>query len=115
MFPREKRLHEAAAWRHVRRRGRCARSRHTVLCVAPSDRERFGFSTTKGFGNAVCRNKARRRLREAFRCVYGVQAQPLAVTGTAHPESLDLDFAALCEAVRAQLEELGLNVRGVQE
>ena len=115
MFPRQQRLHEAAAWRHVRRRGRCARGHHTVFYVVRSNEERFGFSTTKGFSDAVCRNKARRRLREAFRHVYGDQARPMAVTGTALPESLELDFVALCAVVRAQLVELGLTVRVVQE
>lgn len=39
----------------------------------------------------------------------------MAVTGTALPESLELDFVALCAVVRAQLVELGLTVRVVQE
>ena len=115
MFPRELRLHEAAAWRHVRRRGRCVRGHYTVICAARSDRESYGFSTTKGFGSAIRRNTARRRLREAFRRAYGVQSHPFAVTGTAYPTLLDLDFASLCAIVQAQLEELGLTVRVVQE
>ena len=32
------------------------------------DQPRFGFTLTKKVGNAVVRNRARRRLREALRC-----------------------------------------------
>lgn len=54
-------------------------------------------------------------MREAFRRVYGTQVRPVAVTATARPESLDLDFAELCTVVQTQLVELGLSVRVSEE
>ena len=45
-----------------------ARGRRTPSDI-PEDVARFGFTATKSLGNAVARNRARRRLKEAVRLV----------------------------------------------
>jgi ribonuclease P protein component len=73
--------------------------------------ERYGFSTSRGFRRAVDRNRARRRLGEAFRSVYRPGPRPVALVGTATPESLTLPYPELKAHVAGQLRELHLQVR----
>lgn len=111
MYPRDSRLRTAGEWSRVRRRGRCITSALTSFCVAPgTDHDRFAFSTTKGFGGAVERNRARRRLREAFRSVYGAAGAPVSVLGVAKPSSRDVEYRELRAHVAEQLAVLGLPI-----
>lgn len=112
MYPRDSRLRTSREWQRVRRRGRCVTSTLTSFCVAPgSDRDRFAFSTTKGFVGAVERNRARRRLREVFRSVYSTSGAPVSVVGVAKPPARKVEYAALRTHVTEQLRALGLPVR----
>ena len=43
---------------------------------ASENTARFGFTVTKRLGNAVIRNRARRRLKETARLVAGAHARP---------------------------------------
>jgi len=75
--------------------------------TAPVEREpgsepRFGFTVTKQMGNAVVRNRMRRRLREAVRLTLAGHARPdydyvLIGRGAA----LDRDFQALTRDLEA--------------
>ncbi len=53
----------------VYRRGRIYRGQFLVLRALPNDssESRFGFTVAKALGNAVVRNRLKRRLREAAR------------------------------------------------
>ena len=67
-----KRLHslrERQRFQQVRSEGKSWAGPLLVLCALPNDSEtsRFGFSVSRRLGNAVQRNRARRRLREAVR------------------------------------------------
>ncbi|HEY0701412.1 MAG TPA: ribonuclease P protein component [Candidatus Acidoferrales bacterium] len=68
-LPRETRLIRRAEYDAVYREGRRRSSREFTLFVRPNGLEvsRFGWSIKKALGNAVKRNRIRRRLREIFR------------------------------------------------
>lgn len=113
MYPRSLRLRDRREWGLVRRRGRCANGTYTGFCVfpAPDGRERYGFTTTKGVRRAVDRNRARRRLREAFRSTYASSGNPVLIAGSARRESLGVEWEELRADVGAQLRRLGLRTR----
>lgn len=63
----------------------------------PSQGPLLAFTIGRRFGSAVSRNRARRRLREAFRHAAGSLAQPVPVALLVHarPAVLDRPFDAL--------------------
>ncbi len=110
MLRRPQRIRAPSEWRTVRRRGRCVSDAYSTFCILrEGETTRFGFTTAKGFGGAVPRNKARRRLREALRTVYGGEDGPFLLIGIAKKEQPPVDFASLCRSVAEQLRKLGLN------
>jgi len=68
-FPRAFRLMRRAEYDAVYREGRRRSSREFTLFLRPNglDSSRFGWSIKKALGNAVRRNRIRRRLREIVR------------------------------------------------
>jgi ribonuclease P protein component len=79
-----------------------------TVVAAPSpqgERSRLAVVTTKGFGDAVERNRARRRLRAAFA---GLEKPPTGVDLilTARISARTVAFALLCEDLRATLGRL---------
>ncbi len=70
---------------------------------------RIGFTVTKKIGNAVIRNRTRRRLKEAASLVlaeHPVRGVDLVLIGRA--ATRDRDFAALQEDVRRALTKTGV-------
>ena len=64
------RLKKRSEYLHVQGKGRRFKGRHLVLLVAPRDgaqQARIGFTVSRKVGNAVIRNRVRRRLKEAIR------------------------------------------------
>ena len=70
MFPREARLVRRGEFDAVYRAGKRRSSSHfTVFFRANEESQsRFGFSIKKALGDAVVRNRIRRRVREIVRC-----------------------------------------------
>ena len=66
---REQRLRRSAEFALVQHKGRWWSNPLLVLRALPNNREdaRFGFLVSKRVGNAVMRNRVRRRLREIVR------------------------------------------------
>lgn len=64
---REYRLRKRKDFGQVYRRGRSQANRQLVLYHQKGRGIRIGISVSKKLGNAVCRNRIKRRLREAIR------------------------------------------------
>ena len=66
---RRYRVRENARFQEIRRSGRSYPNQILVLCALQNDLDysRFGFSVSTRIGNAVVRNRIKRRLREAMR------------------------------------------------
>ena len=106
---RSRRLRDSNEWRQLRRRGEQSQGPYAVIYTLPGGgRERIGFSTTSGFRRAVDRNRARRRLREAFMQVYRPGRTPRMVAAVAKREALHAEFEDLKASVGAQLADFGL-------
>ena len=68
-FPREARLVRRGDFDAVYRAGKRRASSHFTVFFRPNElpQSRFGFSIKKALGNAVVRNRLRRRIREVVR------------------------------------------------
>ncbi len=69
---------------------------------------RVCFVTGRHIGNAVVRNRGRRRIREAFRAASQGLAPGADVVVLAQPGALTVDFPSLVAAMRRALTEGGL-------
>ena len=61
------RLQKNRTFQYVYHRGRSVACRDLVMLIAKGKGMKVGFSVSKKVGNAVVRNKVRRRLREIYR------------------------------------------------
>ena len=111
MLPRDRRVRTPAEFRHLGRTGTRAGRRTVVVSVAtdpdqtrstsPSaPRPRAGFVVSKAVGNAVTRNRVKRRLRHLMRArvdrladgsTLVLRAQPAAAEATSSELARDLD------------------------
>jgi ribonuclease P protein component len=104
VLPPENRLRRSADFRHALRRGRRASARTLLVHAAPGDTGvRVGFAVNRTVGNAVVRNRVRRRLREAVRTQLG----SLADNG-----SWDIVIRANPAAAEATFDELRGDLAG---
>lgn len=107
---REHRLKDRRDFASVYSRGRPFRSDLLVLrAVSTNSTSRFGFTASKALGNAVVRNRVKRRLREAassLACGDGwdvvVNARKAAVTAT---------YADLRSSLSVLLQRAGVEVK----
>jgi ribonuclease P protein component len=107
---REQRLRLPAEFRRVRDVAPRGWSNSLLMLnVAPNEfeRTRIGITVSGRVGNAVVRNKVRRRLREALRTRLSSLATGKDFLITARPASADASWAELCEALDALLSRAG--------
>lgn len=107
---RRYRLRKNRAFQYVYRRGQSVACRDLVLLFAKGRELKVGFSVSRKVGNAVVRNRTKRRLRECFRPhlgdlktgLYVVVARPSAAKAAF--QSLDRDLRYLLKKQNAWKE-----------
>ena len=66
-YPPSARVRRRADYRRIQASRSRVHSRHFLVVILPGPGQRLGITVTKKIGNAVVRNRARRRLKEAAR------------------------------------------------
>jgi ribonuclease P protein component len=106
------RLRTSRDYAAVKEHGRVHRGRHCLLlhAVRPGEPTRFGFiASRKGVGNAVQRNRARRRLREIVRRRWPeMMDSGHWIAFVAHAGALEAPHAELVAEVERLLTETGV-------
>ena len=101
---RRYRLKKNRAFQYVYRRGHSVACRNLVMLLAPGRELKVGFSVSKKTGNAVTRNKIKRRLRECFRPYLGDVKTGLYVI-VARPSAAEAAFGDLKKDVHYLLKK----------
>lgn len=102
-----KRLQKRADFLRLAAQGRkLVRPGFLLQAIAGAPELRLGFTATKKLGNAVTRNRAKRRLREAARLVLAERPDLAAeLVLVARRETGTMDFAKLRRHLAAALHE----------
>jgi ribonuclease P protein component len=114
-FRREQRLLHRADFDRVFAQGRRVYARGLVLhwMDSPAGRARLGLVTSRRFGNAVRRNRARRLVREAFRLDQN-SIPPLDLVVLPQPGAFPDELEAVRSALREALARAARSARAPQ-
>jgi ribonuclease P protein component len=102
-------LADAERFRQVRETGKSYAHPLVILCALRSDEEisRCGFTASRRLGNAVARNRARRRMREAVRLAWDLIEPGWDLVWIARPALAGADFVELQAACVRLLRRAG--------
>ncbi|MBQ7454879.1 MAG: ribonuclease P protein component [Clostridia bacterium] len=101
------RLRKNAQFRYVFRKGRGMGCREMSLTYVRAGRLQVGFSVSKKVGNAVTRNRVKRRMRECFRLQLHTLKNGLYVFA-ARPEAATASYRQIERAMNGLLRRQGL-------
>jgi len=93
----------------VYRRGKAAGAKNMTLVFVKSryGGVRVGFSVSKKVGNSVVRNRARRRLREAYRALPEIRGN-FSLVFVARSVIAEAEFSEICRDMRYLLKKAGV-------
>lgn len=97
----------------VYRRGKPAGSRDMTLVCAKSryGGVRVGFSVSKKVGNSVVRNRARRRMKEAYRTILPELSGNYSLVFVARESIARAEFKEICAQMRKLMQRAGIPLR----
>ena len=98
------RLQKNRAFQYVYRKGQSAACHDLVMLYAKGKELKVGFSVSKKVGNAVVRNRTKRRLRECFRPYLG-DVKPGLYVIVARPSAAKATFQSLERDMRYLLRK----------
>jgi ribonuclease P protein component len=105
-LPRGERLRHAAAFQAVFQHGRRHERPSFVALWRPAESRRVGFAVSRQLRGAVKRNRARRRLRAAYRQVRAQMAGAVELVVVARASAATRPFTELVEDMRRLAEAL---------
>lgn len=105
-LPRGERLRQAAAFQAVFQHGRRHERPSFVALWRPAESRRVGFAVSRQLRGAVKRNRARRRLRAAYRQVRAQMAGAVELVVVARASAATRPFTELVEDMRRLAEAL---------
>jgi ribonuclease P protein component len=107
---RKYRLTSSTDFKRVRRTGKSYAHPLTILVIAPNGKgiSRFGVSASRAVGNAVARNRAKRRMREVLRKNLLDIETGWDVLLIARSPINDAEWTELCDSIAGLLKRAGI-------